>query len=572
MKLDIFFSAVRNALEQAFLLAEVDLIKDYSNHCLILKLTKVKEENDNLLGVGHSNDFYDTEIGGYYSDDSNGEIEKKLELNSPKTDMVIKTENTERFINIRSKDNFSSLPLRSCSVLLEKPHETNKDSSSCYMKSSQYPAMLERKVETDEVDLSKTVREKPNHLSSGNMFSIRNNIDKLASDIEEEKNENIYTIKHSDDLTIHHASNRILAQKKKVLKSELALNKTEKIAKNVKKDKQLYKTRMNTKPTRNIHRSRYVNLRSIREEIQNLASSSNKNQNDSDAARPTKLQDAKNAMAQKKENLLKQISKLGKHGCLSCSFRSSTKELLQVHMKTHESAKIFQCSICNVKLKYNASLIIHMRIHTGEKPFKCDGCNYECRDASKLKQHKLKHSEKNIYFCKHCDYGAKYKHSVQNHEKVMHAYSGSLFQCSLCDFKTLHDHRRVAHIKAHEENVHFDCNVCGKILFDERDFKYHLRKHKAEPRKKNIVCAKCDKKFCSSEQLKAHMFLHTGKKEYKCRLCGLEYRGFKNMKKHFVKQHPNEKIFYCEPCSFSTDNLRENNRHASTAKHVEKIS
>ena len=293
MKLDIFCSAVHKALEQASLLAEVDLIKDYSNHSLILKLTKIKEENDSLLSFSHSNNVYDTEFGGYHHDASNGEIAKNLKI---------------------------------------------------------------------------------------------------------------------------------------------------------------------------------------------------------------------------------------------------------------------------------------QKYHTGEKPFKCDRCNYECAEASNLKQHKQKHSEKNIYFCKYCDYGTKYKHSIQNHEKVMHAYSGSLFQCSLCDFKTLHDHRRVAHIKAHEENVHFDCNVCGKILFDERDFKYHLRKHKAEPRKKNIVCAKCDKKFCSSEQLKAHMFLHTGKKEYKCRLCGLEYRGFKNMKKHFVKQHPNEKIFYCEPCSFSTDNLRENNRHASTAKHVEKIS
>ena len=149
MKLDIFFNAVHKALEQAFLLAEVDLIKDYSNHCLILKSTNVKEENDSLLDVGYSDDFSDTEIGGYYSIDSNGGIEKNVEisLDSPKTDVGIKTENSEQSINIRN-DNLSSLPLRRCSVLLENLHESNEDSSSRYVESSQYPLMLEKEVES----------------------------------------------------------------------------------------------------------------------------------------------------------------------------------------------------------------------------------------------------------------------------------------------------------------------------------------------------------------------------------------------------------------------------------------
>ena len=172
-----------------------------------------------------------------------------------------------------------------------------------------------------------------------------------------------------------------------------------------------------------------------------------------------------------------------------------------------------------------------MRIHTGEKPFKCDSCNYESRNPRKLKLHKLKHSDKNLYFCKHCDYGTKHKRSLKTHEKVMHTYSSRLFKCSLCNFKTLHDHRRVAHIKAHEQNVHFDCNFCGKTIYDERDFKNHLKKHKAGPWKKNIACQECDKMFHSNERLKAHMFIHSGKKEYKCRLCGSEFCKFESMKK-----------------------------------------
>ena len=45
MRFEDFFHAVYKALEQSYLLSEVELVKDYSNLCLILKPSKIIDES-----------------------------------------------------------------------------------------------------------------------------------------------------------------------------------------------------------------------------------------------------------------------------------------------------------------------------------------------------------------------------------------------------------------------------------------------------------------------------------------------------------------------------------------------
>ena len=114
-------------------------------------------------------------------------------------------------------------------------------------------------------------------------------------------------------------------------------------------------------------------------------------------------------------------------------------------------------------------------------------------------------------------------------------------------------------------------NICEKKIWDARDFKYHLRKHKSKPMAKNVPCPECGEKFFSTERLKSHMFHHTGKMEYKCRICGSDYRTFRSMLNHCRKHHPNDPVFHCQQCNFYTNSLREYHRHPSTVTHMEKI-
>ena len=72
--------------------------------------------------------------------------------------------------------------------------------------------------------------------------------------------------------------------------------------------------------------------------------------------------------------------------------------------------------------------------------------------------------------------------------------------------------------------------------------------------------------------MRSHLFIHTGKKDFQCRLCGLEFRIFPSQLKHHRRKHPNEFIFHCELCNFSTNDVKENKRHDISLMHLNNTS
>ena len=212
-----------------------------------------------------------------------------------------------------------------------------------------------------------------------------------------------------------------------------------------------------------------------------------------------------------------------------------------------------------------------MLVHTEEKPFKCEICSHGARNLVNLRKHQVMHSTEKSFSCNYCTYRAKYPQSIKLHVKNVHPESSFLYRCPLCQFKTGDTIRRDKHIKAHEENIHFTCNVCEKVLYDKRDLKDHERNHKV-PKQKNITCLECGDTFYTQARLRRHTYKHTGQKEFRCRICGLECVKIESMERHFGKLHPSEKIFYCDVCNFYTNNLREKNKHCTSLFHIEKFS
>jgi len=72
--------------------------------------------------------------------------------------------------------------------------------------------------------------------------------------------------------------------------------------------------------------------------------------------------------------------------------------------------------------------------------------------------------------------------------------------------------------------------------------------------------------------MRSHLFIHTGKKDFKCRLCGLEFRIFPSQLKHHRRKHPDEYIFHCALCNFSTNDVKENKRHDISLMHLNNTS
>ncbi|XP_069943910.1 protein tramtrack, beta isoform isoform X3 [Cherax quadricarinatus] len=80
-----------------------------------------------------------------------------------------------------------------------------------------------------------------------------------------------------------------------------------------------------------------------------------------------------------------------KHKCLYCTYSTSRKHSLIVHVRTHTGEKPFLCPHCTYRCAKKINLKIHIRTHTGEKPFVCPHCSFRSAQKVNLVRHLQTH-------------------------------------------------------------------------------------------------------------------------------------------------------------------------------------
>ncbi|KAK7085199.1 hypothetical protein SK128_016905, partial [Halocaridina rubra] len=85
------------------------------------------------------------------------------------------------------------------------------------------------------------------------------------------------------------------------------------------------------------------------------------------------------------------------HQCPCCSYASTRKDNLMVHLRTHTGERPYSCSLCHARFGQKGTLNNHMRTHTGEKPFVCSVCTQSFARNSHLKNHMLTHKDLSIH-------------------------------------------------------------------------------------------------------------------------------------------------------------------------------
>ena len=103
------------------------------------------------------------------------------------------------------------------------------------------------------------------------------------------------------------------------------------------------------------------------------------------------------------------------------------------------------------------------------------------------------------------------------------------FVCHYCDkrFCTSSDLR--AHSSVHGLGHAYKCDECGQV-FKNRDSSYlHTKKHNdIRPH----LCEYCGKQFFKSKDLTCHIRSHTGERPFKCIYCDKSYGWLSSLKKH----------------------------------------
>jgi KRAB domain-containing zinc finger protein len=116
--------------------------------------------------------------------------------------------------------------------------------------------------------------------------------------------------------------------------------------------------------------------------------------------------------------------------------------------------------------------------------------------------------------------------------------------CKICQKSYSNKYNLKEHIKIHIGDKNFSCDVCDYKSYTKKSVEIHKRKHFPP----TFKCDVCDKKFKHEISLYRHLKVH--KVQHKCDFCCYETNDPLKLTKH-----RNTHVFVCEICGVKIDNF-----------------
>lgn len=133
--------------------------------------------------------------------------------------------------------------------------------------------------------------------------------------------------------------------------------------------------------------------------------------------------------------------------CQLCGKHLASKNVYQLHMRSHSGEKPFTCNLCGHHFSQKTSLTRHMRSHTGERPFPCEVCGKRFADKERIKIHMRTHTGEKPFACEVCGKRFSQKSTVKRHMSV---HTGEKpFKCEVCGKGFANRGNLNAHSKTH---------------------------------------------------------------------------------------------------------------------------
>uniref|UniRef100_A0A3Q1EQ38 Pleiomorphic adenoma gene 1 n=1 Tax=Acanthochromis polyacanthus TaxID=80966 RepID=A0A3Q1EQ38_9TELE len=208
--------------------------------------------------------------------------------------------------------------------------------------------------------------------------------------------------------------------------------------------------------------------------------------------------------------------------------------------------KNFPCQECQKAFNSLEKLKVHSYSHTGERPYRCShpDCTKAFVSKYKLLRHMATHSPEKNHKCSYCEKMFHRKDHLKNHLHT-HDPHKEAFTCQECgkSYNTKLGFKR--HLALHAANSgDLTCQVClqpfpstGVLL---EHLKTHAGKSSGGTKEKKHRCEHCERRFYTRKDVRRHMVVHTGRKDFLCQYCAQRFGRKDHLTRHVKKSHARE--------------------------------
>ncbi|KAJ9591660.1 hypothetical protein L9F63_001805, partial [Diploptera punctata] len=192
-----------------------------------------------------------------------------------------------------------------------------------------------------------------------------------------------------------------------------------------------------------------------------------------------------------------------------------------------------------------------------------EGCNKKFSRPSKLQAHLCYHTGERAYKCEHegCNKSYSRPQHLRRHITTSHD-SESKYKKLLSCLKELSNRQNLKkhYYRKHERKYPYTCEYCDKGYPKHQQLKQHLYLHTGIP---PFRCSECNMGFTKVGDLNRH---NRGHKTYTCSVkgCGVVLKAWTHMRTHIKLKHPSE--FPCDECGLIFRTKSRLKMHASIHK------
>ncbi|XP_035242860.1 zinc finger protein PLAGL2-like isoform X1 [Anguilla anguilla] len=200
-------------------------------------------------------------------------------------------------------------------------------------------------------------------------------------------------------------------------------------------------------------------------------------------------------------------------GCGSLCSLSSGQDKLRL-----PACRPLLCShpFCEKAFTSKYKLLRHMATHSLQKTHQCSVCAKMFHRKDHLKNHLQTHDpNKEAFRCGECGKSYSTKLGYKRHA-AMHAAANGDLTCKVCLLRLETTPALLEHLRGHSGGV------AGGV------------KEKKHP------CAHCERRFYTRKDVRRHMVVHTGRKDFLCQFCTQRFGRKDHLTRHAKKSHSQE--------------------------------